>query len=103
MEAFSSPIYDISNRQVGRQIADGIVMYGGKTYASTWGVGPNAGATIWECPMGNVATDATCTAISSENAADLQLDLKTPSQPQLLMPNILGGIVKIFALTQDDT
>ena len=75
IEAFSSPIYDISNRpniQGGPQVGDGIVMYGGKTYASTWGVGP-AGATIWECPMGNDATDATCTAISSETADFLAL------------------------------
>ncbi|CAB9521118.1 expressed unknown protein [Seminavis robusta] len=108
--------YDISKSEVGNtepfsldtivaltstaqgppSFGDGIVFWNGKLYVSVWefSAAPPWNGTVFECD-----STSTCEPFSVGSvAADMQLDLKTPDQPALILPNLFGQQVATLSL-----
>jgi hypothetical protein len=76
----------------GAPVDDGIVQYEGKVCASFWSFAIGAGRvtpsrTIFVCEPPSV-----CTEFAPLVAADMRLDLKTPDQPRLILPDLVRTV-----------
>jgi hypothetical protein len=110
MEPFSVPIINqttpLGPGQPSRFVGDGIVWWDYKLYASVWATAPPFEGTIFVCEPylnGTRNTNKPCQVfLSGPLAADLQLDDKTPNQPQLILPSLITKQVATVPLVQGE-
>jgi len=85
---------------------DGIALYNGYAYVSTWSGGFGQAAvsgTVHQC-MYDGGNSSSCTSFASVACADMKLDLFTPDkQPLLLCPSPPGGTKNVHGISLTDT